>query len=111
MGLRDYLEFTYSITGPAKIDDALGLCSHKNTFNDVQSYLKSLVWDGIKRLDTLLIDYLGAEDNTYVRNVTRKPLQQRYSNSASPCREWGGYYSYATSTTETIQSLVTILRH
>ena len=32
------------------------------------------VWDGIPRVDTLLIDYLGAEDNPYVRAVTSKTL-------------------------------------
>src|SRR5699024_1079142 len=31
-------------------------------------------WDGVKRVDTLLIDYLGAEDTEYVRQVTRKTL-------------------------------------
>ena len=31
-------------------------------------------WDGVERVDTLLIDYLGAEDTSYVRAVTRKTL-------------------------------------
>ena len=30
--------------------------------------------DGVKRIDTLLIDYLGAEDNSYNRAVMRKTL-------------------------------------
>lgn len=34
--------------------------------------MKSLEWDGKPRLDTLLVDYLGAQDNAYVRAVTRK---------------------------------------
>ena len=31
-------------------------------------------WDGVERVDTLLIDYLGAEDSKYTRAVTRKTL-------------------------------------
>ena len=32
------------------------------------------VWDGAERVDRLLIDYLGAEDNSYIRAVMRKTL-------------------------------------
>ena len=35
-------------------------------------------WDGVERVDTLLIDYLGAEDNAYTRAVTRKALCAAY---------------------------------
>ena len=31
-----------------------------------------LSWDGVPRLDTLFIDYLGAADTPYTRAVTRK---------------------------------------
>ena len=50
------------------------MCAHQHRFNDVKKYLDSLEWDGVKRLDTLLIDYLGAEDNIYTRAVARKSL-------------------------------------
>ena len=40
----------------------------------VRNYLSPLKWDGQERLESLLIDYLGAEDNEYTRNVTRKTL-------------------------------------
>ncbi len=36
--------------------------------------MNALKWDGVERLDTLLIDYLGADDTPYVRAVTRKTL-------------------------------------
>lgn len=42
--------------------------------NDVKRYLKSLKWDGVKRVDTLLSVYLGAEDTAYTRAVMRKSL-------------------------------------
>lgn len=42
------------------------------TYHPVKEYLKSLIWDGTPRLDTMLIDWFGAEDNTYVREAARK---------------------------------------
>ena len=39
-----------------------------------QSLTGYLRWDGVKRLDTLFIDYLGAADSEYTRAVTRKTL-------------------------------------
>lgn len=71
-GLRDYLETTYGITGMQKVKDALDLTVEKNAFHPVRDYLNKVSWDGEERLDTLLIDYLGAEDTPYIRAVTRK---------------------------------------
>ena len=38
----------------------------------MREYLKGLSWDGECRLDTLFIDYIGAENTEYIRAVTRK---------------------------------------
>ena len=47
----------------------------KETRHPIREYLNSLPkWDGVERLDRILIDYLGAEDSEYVRAVTRKTL-------------------------------------
>ena len=44
-------------------------------FNPLREYIQALPeWDGVSRVDKLLIDYLGAEDSTYTRAVTRKTL-------------------------------------
>lgn len=40
----------------------------------MREYLTELVWDGVSRADSLFIHYLGAEDTTYIRQVTRKAL-------------------------------------
>lgn len=73
-GLRWYLETMYEITGKEKIYDALALVAKEQAFNDVREYLLSLSWDGIRRVDTLFSDYLGAEDTAYTRAVARKSL-------------------------------------
>lgn len=71
-GLRYYMESIYQITHIKKIDDALKLTFEKHTFHPVRDYLKPLKWDGVPRVETLVVDYLGAEDTAYVRMVTKK---------------------------------------
>lgn len=73
-GIYRYMETFYGITGREKLDNALLLVSSQNRINDVRDYLQGLKWDGVKRVDTLLPDYLGAEDTPYTRAVMRKSL-------------------------------------
>jgi putative DNA primase/helicase len=70
--LRPYLARTYNIKGKDKIYDGLNIVAAENAFHPVRDYLKTLKWDGVSRLDTLLIDFLGADDTPYTRAVTRK---------------------------------------
>lgn len=83
-GIRWYVENTYEIVSPSKVDDALGLCANNHSFNQLKDYLTELQWDGIKRLDTLLIDYLGAADTTYTRAVIRKSLVAAVARAMTP---------------------------
>lgn len=73
-GLRGYIETAYNIKSRQSVDDAWRLTSVEQRYNPVRDYLESCKWDGEERLDTLLIDYLGAEDTAYTRAVTRKTL-------------------------------------
>ena len=58
-----------------KFNKALDVVSDSRRFNPLRDFVKNLPeWDGVPRVDTLLIDYLGAEDTAYVRAVTRKTL-------------------------------------
>ena len=73
-GLRNYLENRYGLTGENKVNDALIIVSNRNRYNSVKSYLENLKWDGIPRIESLLPDYLGAEDSAYTRAVMRISL-------------------------------------
>lgn len=69
-----YIENYYKMAQQDKLDRALSIVGMQNKINDVKEYLDLLTWDGVKRVDTLLPDYLGAEDTPYTRAVMRKSL-------------------------------------
>lgn len=70
-----YFERVYGIWSPAKFKDALlAVVSSERVYHPVKEYFATLRWDGVKRIDTLLIDYFGAEDTPYTRAVIRKTL-------------------------------------
>lgn len=73
-GFRRYMESYYGMKTKTDLDDALLIVSAQNKINDVKRYLEGLTWDGAPRVETLLPDYLGAEDNIYTRAVMRKSL-------------------------------------
>src|SRR5574344_1897328 len=73
-GVRNYIECVYGIVSSQKIDDALALEVEKHSFHPICDYLSSLTWDGTPHIDTLLIDYFGADDNSYTRAAIRKTL-------------------------------------
>lgn len=82
--LRHYIEKMYHVEGRQKIEDALAIAFTEKAFHPVRDYLDSVEWDGKERLDTLLIDYLGAEDTEYVREVTRKTLTAAVARIYTP---------------------------
>lgn len=65
------------------IDEHIGWCNEEKlskayksiaaqkSYNPRIDYFNSLEWDGIPRLETLFIDYLGATDDAYTRTVTK----------------------------------------
>lgn len=73
-GVRNYIECVYGISASQKVEDALALEIEKQQFHPITEYLSGLSWDGKKRIDTLLIDYFGTEDNVYTRAAIRVML-------------------------------------
>ena len=70
-----YFERVYGIWSPTKFKDALlAVVSAERLYHPIKEYFATLQWDGVERLDTLLVDYMGADDSPYVRAVTRKAL-------------------------------------
>ena len=70
-----YFERVYGIWSPTKFKDALlAVVSSERLYHPIKEYFSTLAWDGVERLDSLLIDYMGAEDTPYTRAVTRKSL-------------------------------------
>ena len=69
-----YLETHYglSVRAAAVDEKLLSIIPYYRTFHPVKDFIESESWDGVRRVDTLLIDYLGAKDNEFVRSVTRK---------------------------------------
>lgn len=83
-GLYWYMEKVYNITKRGNIDAALDIHSATHAYNEVKDYLGELAWDGVPRLDTLLIDYLGAVDDPYTRAVTRKCFTAAVARAMTP---------------------------
>ncbi len=83
-GLYWYLERLWGITQRGNIDSALDIHAATHAFNEVQNYLNGLVWDGVQRLDTLFIDYLGAKDTAYNRAVCRKSFTGAVARAMQP---------------------------
>ena len=83
-GLIDYVSRFYQLTGKQALLDANDLVMSQRTFHPVREWLESLEWDGKERLDTMLIDYLGAEDNELTRAMTRKHFTAAVARVMTP---------------------------
>lgn len=71
--LIKYLELDYGLSlSQEKLATMIRTESEKNAFHPVKNFIEAVKWDGVKRIDTLFIDYLGADDTHYTRQVTRK---------------------------------------
>ena len=84
--LYGWVADNYGVQFPEnRFTKALTIVTDKRRFNPLREYIQGLPeWDGVARADTLLIDYLGAEDTEYVRAVTRKTLIGAIQRVLSP---------------------------
>lgn len=73
-GLRGYMESVHQITGEKKIGDGFAVYALNHRVHKLRDYLATQVWDGVPRVDSLLIDYFGVEDSPYTREAVRKTL-------------------------------------
>ena len=82
--LRIYLDENYGVSGKDKIKDALVAVVTRHRVHPIRDYLNSLEWDGVPRLDRLIIDYVGAEDNELNRAMTRKHFTAAVARVMNP---------------------------
>ena len=80
-----YVDEKYGTFSARNYDIAVTKVADDRSYHPIHEMFDSLPeWDKIPRVETLLIDYLGAEDNEYVRAVTRKALCAAYMRVYHP---------------------------
>lgn len=73
--LISYVDSHYGTFSARNYDIAVAKVTDDRSYHPIREFIENLPeWDKVPRVDTLLIDYLGADNNEYVRAVTRKTL-------------------------------------
>ena len=80
-----YVDDHYGTFAQRNYDVAITKVADDRSYHPIRQYFESLPpWDGELRVDTLFIDYLGADDNEYIRAVCRKTLCAAYMRVYHP---------------------------
>jgi len=73
--LISYVDSHYGTFSARNYEIAVTKVADDRSYHPIREYLNALPsWDGVERVEMLLPVYLGADDNRYVRAVTRKTL-------------------------------------
>ncbi len=73
-----------NVKAKTTVIDAILSVASDNPFNPLQDYLSGIEWDGIKRIDSWLMDYIGAEDKECTRVIGRKFLISAVARAMRP---------------------------
>lgn len=108
------------------LSDGLDVIMHQRMVDPHKEYLQNLRWDGIPRIETCLIDYLGCEDSEYNRRLGVNLWTALAARGLVPGSKFdsvfvfegyeglkkstfvefiGGQYTYAPSTSDIFQNL------
>ena len=83
--LTVYINDTYGYISPRHIHPAFTEVVNNRMIHPIKDYLNGLpTWDGVERVDTILVEYLAAEDTPYTRAITRKSLCAAYQRIFQP---------------------------
>ena len=83
--LISYIDSNYGTFSERNYRIAVTKVSDDRSYHPIKEMFELLpTWDGIERAETILIDYLGANDNDYIRAVTRKALCAAYMRVYNP---------------------------
>ena len=66
-----YLEKNYGLKQDRNINKAMNMVANENKYHPIREYLEHLRWDGQSRISSLLPKYLGADENTYTKEIMR----------------------------------------
>ena len=83
-GAAWYAEKSYGVTDLRRIKMAVDSAMGERRRDALREYLEGLQWDGLPRVDTLLIRYFKAEDTPYTRAVTRKFMAAAVARGMEP---------------------------
>ena len=73
--IQIYLERVYGLYTPSKLKGILLAIAAERSYHPIRDYLEALPeWDGVPRVETLFIDYLGSPDTLYIRAIARKMM-------------------------------------
>lgn len=80
-----YVDDNYGTFSARNYDIAVTKTVDDRSYHPIREYFDSLPpWDGVRRVDTLFVDYLGAADNEYTHAVSRKVLCAAYKRIEEP---------------------------
>jgi len=83
--LISYVDSNYGTFSARNYQIAVTKVTDDRSYYPICEFLDALPeWDKTPRADTLLIDYLGAADNPYIRAVTRKTLCAAICRALNP---------------------------
>lgn len=85
---KERIETMHGIYSDGKLTDAIENISLKNSFHPVKRYLEAQRWDGVKRIDNFLVDYMGAQPSIYVSEAFRKMLVAAVTRIYEPGRKF-----------------------
>lgn len=88
--LQDYISTNYTeLYFSKRYFEYLNMKAHKNSFHPIKDYFEKLpAWDGVPRAETFFIDFLGAEDSDYTREVTFTSLLAAIARVYNPGCEY-----------------------
>ncbi len=68
---KAHLSYAYGLRRDQYHTDAFNILSTERLYNPVTQMIESLKWDGVERIETMLIKWLKCEDTPYTREVSR----------------------------------------
>lgn len=83
--LISYIDEKYGTFSQRNYQICVTKVSDDRSYHPIREYFDSLPeWDGVVRAEAIFIDYLGAQDNDYVKAASRKTLCAAYQRVLDP---------------------------